>query len=266
MSLHFPQHNANIANMIQDILAELNFSDKEVAVYLAMIRTDQATAFTISKETDINRTTVYDVLDTLIEKGLASKVTKMTKTYFYALPPEKLVNYLDREKRQYENKIDSQKEKIKKIMPELLSMQNINSVNKPKIKFFEGEKGMREAYEDSLSAHEPIRAYANVEEMHKGLPNFFPDYYNRRAAANIHIRAIIPQNEISRKRAEKDRDEMRTTKFLPEKQMTFSPEINIYNNKILMASWKEKMAIVIESKELSDLHKLMFDLVWKSLI
>jgi sugar-specific transcriptional regulator TrmB len=251
--------------MIKDILVELGFSEKEIDVYLAMIRLDRATASLIAKETNINRTTVYDILAILIKRGLASKIAKSSKTYFYAFPPDKLVDYLEREKRQYEKKIDAQKEKIQKIMPELVSMQNIYSVNKPKVKFFEGEKGMREAYEDSLTAKEPIRAYANVEEMHAGLPDFFPEYYKRRAQANIHIKAVIPQNKLSRERAEKDSEEMRTTKFLPDEKMKFSPEINIYNNKILMTSWKEKMAIVIESKELADVQKLIFDLLWERL-
>jgi sugar-specific transcriptional regulator TrmB len=251
--------------MIKDILIELGFSEKEIDVYLAMIHLDRATASLIAKETNINRTTVYDILAILIKRGLASKIVKSSKTYFYAFPPDKLVDYLEREKRQYEKKIDAQKEKIHKIMPELVSMQNIYSVNKPKVKFFEGEKGMREAYEDSLTSKEPIRAYANAEEVHKGLPGFFPEYYQRRAKADIHIRAIFPQNQVSQERAKKDSVEKRTTKFLPEEKMTFSPEINIYNNKILMASWKEKMAIVIESKELADVQKLIFDLLWERL-
>lgn len=58
---------------------------------------------------------------------------------------------------------------------------------------------------------------------------------------------------------------MRQTKFLPQESMTFSPEINIYNNKMLIASWKEKMAIIIESKELADLQKLIFNMLWDCL-
>jgi len=251
--------------MIKKILANLNFSEKEIEIYLAMISLDQATASMISKESNINRTSVYDVLELLIKKGLVSKVKKTTKTYFYALPPDKLIDYLEREKREHDKELDLQKEKIKKIMPELISLQNIHSKNKPKVKFFEGEKGMREAYEDSLTAISPILAYANVEEMHKGLPNFFPEYYARRAKAGIHIKAIIPQNTLSKQRAQKNSEEMRTTKFLPSEKMTFTPEINIYNNKILIASWKEKMAIIIESKELADLQRMIFDLVWGNL-
>ncbi|MEZ4103918.1 MAG: helix-turn-helix domain-containing protein [Candidatus Paceibacterota bacterium] len=251
--------------MIKEILEELGFSEKEVEIYLAIIKSDQATASLIAKETDVNRTTVYDILETLMHKGVVSKIKKAGKTYYYALSPDKLIDYLEREKREFSKKIDLQKEKVSKIMPKLISIQNLHSVNKPKVRFYEGEKGMREAYEDSLQADGLIRAYANVEEMHKGLPNFFPEYYKRRAEANIHIRAILPQNEASFDRAAKDSEEMRTTKFLPEEKMTFSPEINVYNNKVLVASWKESMAIVIESKELADFHKLVYDLLWDSM-
>lgn len=252
------------SDMIKETLEQLGFSKKEVEIYLAIIKLDQATASLIAKETDVNRTTVYDILEELMSKGIVSKIKKANKTFFYALPPNKLTDYLEREKREFSKKIETQKAKMEKIMPELLSLQNLHSINKPKVQFFEGEKGMREAYEDSLLADGVIRAYANVEEMHKGLPDFFPEYYKRRSEAGIHIRAILPQNQASIDRASKDSEEMRTTKFLPQEKMTFSPEINIYNNKVLIASWKESMAVVIESKELADFHKLMYDLLWDS--
>lgn len=251
--------------MIKNILEKVGFSEKEIKVYLAIIEIGQTTASIIAKKTKLNRTTMYDILDNLIRKGLVSKYKKESKTYFNALSPEKLLNYLDREKEEKEKIIEDQKESIKKILPQLISMQNIYSKNKPKVQFFEGEKGMREAYEDSLTSDGLILAYANVEEMHKGLPNFFPNYYKRRAENKIHIKTILPQNKESIARAKKNKKEMRTTKFLPDEKMIFSPEINIYNNKILFVSWKEEMAIIIESKELADFHKLTFELVWNSL-
>lgn len=75
----------------------------------------------------------------------------------------------------------------------------------------------------------------------------------------------MPRNEISIERISHNQEEMRDTRFLPEEKMTFSPEVNIYNNKMLIASWKEKIAIIIESKELADLQKITFDLLWNSL-
>jgi hypothetical protein len=54
-------------------------------------------------------------------------------------------------------------------------------------------------------------------------------------------------------------------KLIPKEKYNFSPELNVYNDKILIASWQEKMAIIIESKEIADLHKKMFDLLWSKL-
>ncbi len=58
---------------------------------------------------------------------------------------------------------------------------------------------------------------------------------------------------------------MRTVKFLPKESLPFSPEVNFYNNKMLFVSWEEKIAVIIESKEVADFHKMTFNLVWDNL-
>lgn len=250
--------------MIQTLLEQLNFSKKESLIYLALLEIGPAKANAIAKKTGLNRTTIYDVFDVLLQKGLISKYKKSGGTFFNALNPTQLLSYLDREKEEKIKLVEKQKQQITELLPQLISLQNICST-KPKVQFFEGEKGMREAYEDTLNAREIILAYANVQTMHEGLPNFFPEYYQRRARKKIFIRAILPRNELSIERAKHNQEEMRDTRFLPDDQMTFSPEVNIYNNKILVASWKEKMAVIIESKELADLQKLIYNLLWETL-
>jgi sugar-specific transcriptional regulator TrmB len=250
--------------MIKDLLNQLNFSEKESRIYLALLEIGSGKAKEISRKTGLNRTTVYDICDTLLQRGLVSKYKKGAGTYFNALEPKHLLTYLEREKEEQAKTIEKQKQRVAELLPQLISLQNIFTT-KPKVQFFEGEKGMREAYEDTLTAKEIILAYANVETMHEGLPSFFPEYYKRRAEHKIFIRAIVPRNELSIERSGHNQEEMRDTRYLPEAEMTFSPEVNIYQNKILVASWKEKMAILIESKELADLQKLTFELLWKTL-
>lgn len=250
--------------MIKSLLKQLEFSDKEAQVYLALMELGSVKVAEIAKKTGLNRTSVYDLLESLLQKGLISKYKKGPATYFNALDPKHLLSYLDREKEEKAKRIEKQKQKVSELLPQLISLQNIYT-SKPKVQFFEGEKGMREAYEDTLTAKGRILAYANVETMHEGLPNFFPEYYKRRAENKIFIRAIIPRNKLSIERTAVNQQEMRDTRFLPDERMTFSPEVNIYNNKILIASWKEKIAIIIESKELADLQKLTFNLLWDTL-
>ena len=254
----------NPQQSIIGLLKELGLSDKESLIYIALLKEGSAKAVTVARKTGINRTTVYDLFDSLIQKGLINKAKKKAAVYFNALDPKNLLTYLDREKEEKAKIVDSQKEKIKELLPNFISLQN-TATNKPKVMFFEGEKGMREAYEDTLTSKEIILAYANVATVNEGLPNFFPEYYKRRAAKKIFIRAIMPPNAPSIDRAKFDQEEMREIRFLPESEAVFSPEVNIYNNKILVVSWKEKMALIIESKELVELQKIMFGIIWNVL-
>jgi sugar-specific transcriptional regulator TrmB len=250
--------------MIQDLLSSLDFSQKESSTYLALLEIGSGKAQEVAKKTGLNRTTVYDIFETLMQKGLVSKYKKGSSTYFNALEPKHLLTYLDREKEEQAKMIERQKQKVSDLLPQLISLQNISN-SKPKVTFFEGEKGMREAYEDTLTANGMLLAYANIETIHEGLPNFFPEYYKRRVGNKIFGRGIAPRNTQTIEQMKSNREEMRDVRFLPDADMTFTPEVNIYNNKMLIVSWKEKMAIIIESKELADLQRLTFELLWKTL-
>lgn len=249
--------------MIIDQLKKIGFSEKEALVYTHLIRLGAQPVSIIAERAGINRTTTYDIIDSLTKKGLISSLKKDGYTHFKALDPKELLNYLEREKVEHVKKIEKQQKEMEELLPALISLENPEST-KPKVTFFEGEKGMRQAYEDTLTSTEPILAYANVEDMHRGLPNFFPEYYQRRAIEkNIHIRAIFPDNKISRERHEQDKKENRESLLVPAKEYDFSPEINVYDDKVLYASWREKMAIIIKSKEIADFHKQMYKLCWK---
>ncbi len=246
------------------VLEELGFSTKEIAVYLALLAVDSSTVTEIAKKAEIQRTTCYEILDSLLHRGIITKFKKHKKIYFQAGDPRRLIQYLEREKEEKIKVIEQQKSKVNEVMTEFLSLLEPKNT-KPKVEFYEGEKGMREAYENTLTSEGEILSYANVEEVHKGLPNFFPEYYTRRAALGIPIRAVFTNNAPSKELATHDKQEMRETVILPDPQDTFSPEINIYNNKMLIASWKEKMAVIIESKELADLQRVIYKIVWDAL-
>ncbi|MCW1930318.1 MAG: helix-turn-helix domain-containing protein [Candidatus Kerfeldbacteria bacterium] len=244
-------------------LQSLGFTQKESVLYCVLLEHDAMTAATLASLTGINRTTVYDVLLTLVQKGLVSKYAYQGVTVFQALRPERLHNYLEREKEESIHRIDVQQRSLQEYMPAFLSLF-ASSVGHPKVQFFEGEKGMREAYEDTLTAQGMIYAYTNVATMIEKLPHFFPDYFIRRAKLRIPIKAIFVDNNESRFRAENDREELRQTRFFP-KGIVFSPEVKIYNNKMLIASWSETVSVIVESAETITLQRAIFELLWESL-
>lgn len=250
--------------MIKKFLQTLGFSEKEIKLYVALLELGRGTPTEISRKTNLNRTTVYDIVRVLMDRGLISKFKKGSSTYFYSRDPKQLLAYLEREKQESVRKFEKQQKRLTELLPEFVSLENLKKRSRPRVQFFEGEKGVREAYEDTLTSSGTIYAYTNVQAMIEGLPNFFPDYWKRRAKKKIPIHAVFVDNTASRERAKFNQEELRQTKFL-EKGKEFSPEVKIYNDKMLIASWKEKIAVIVESGEFIKLQKTIFEELWKRL-
>jgi len=241
---------------LEQALIEIGLSEKEAGVYLALLSIGRGTVSQISRSANINRTTGYDILDSLSAKGLVSISGKEPKQEYSAESPENIEKFIAEDIRHKHEAL----KKAESLIPELKSMHNL--AGRPRVRFYEGTEGLVEVYEDTLTSHEPIRAYATVDDMHAALPNYFPKYYKRRASAGIEIRAIIPKTEIGIERSIHDKDEARQSAFVPADKFYFSPEINIYDNKVMIASWREKLGIIIESSEIADAMKKIYELAW----
>lgn len=238
-------------------LISIGFSEKEALVYLALLQLGKRTVTVIARNANINRTTVYDILDSLAAKGLVSISGKEPLQEYVAESPDKILNLV---RQDIEQKQASLKQ-AEDLVPQLKSMHNVT--DRPQVRFYEGMEGVEQVYEDTLTSHETILAYANVNEMHTAMPHYFPKYYKRRTNKGIHIRAIIPSNPAGMERVNEDINEARESALVPENKVYFSPEINIYDNKIMIASWKEKLGIIIESKEIAEAMKTIYELAWK---
>lgn len=245
-----------VSENIEEILVKIGLSENESKVFLVLLGLGRGTVTQITRKAGINRTTGYDILDNLVAKGLASISGKEPKQEYIAESPDKVVALLEKEI----NEKSEQLKKIKSVLPEMKVLHNV--AGRPKVRFYEGVQGLKDVYEDTLTSHEPIRAYASVDDMHTGLPNYFPQYYERRAGKGIAIRAIIPDTEIGRERKSLNAKEKRETALVPRGSFDFSPEINIYDDKVMIASWREKLGIIIESAEISDAMKKIYELAW----
>ncbi len=238
-------------------LTDLGFSDKEASVYLALLELGPSTTTEISRLGGINRTTGYDILESLASEGLINSIGETKIQKFVAESPEKVISFL-------ENKIKQSQEKLEQaytLLPELLSVYNVKE--KPKVKFYEGIERVKEAFEDTLTADKEILGYAVGTDAFKAVgEGYLRNYFKRRVEKNIKVKVIAPDDPDTLKVIAKDREELRESLVVPRDKFYFTTETNIYNNKILNVSWKEKFAVVIESKEIVDAQKKVFELAW----
>ncbi|MBX4200895.1 hypothetical protein KW786_02080 [Candidatus Parcubacteria bacterium] len=242
---------------LEEKLIEYGLSSKEARVYLTLLKTGTSLVTDVAKEADINRSTAYVVLESLAKDGLVSITERKNVRLYTPAPPERIALNLENSAKKYSELVNS----VKSILPELKSVYS-GSGPKPKIQFFEGLEGIKTVYEDTLTSKETIRAFASIESMHAALPGFFPDYYKRRTERNIKIRAIFPDTDQAKERIKNDQQEKRESILVSKDKYSFTPEINIYDHKVVFMSLKERFALVIESEEVADALKKAFELAW----
>lgn len=239
-------------------LCQLGLSTKEALVYLATLELGTASAVsTIAKKANINRTTAYDILEQLLQKGIIISKKRSSGRFYEALPPAKIVAYLKEQSRKYAKLAKEAYE----ILPELT--QHYHAQGRPRVYFYEGEEGLIRVYEETLTASGEILAYASDQINQETIPWYFPHYYQRRTAKKIPIRALFPDTPKDRERHLNDKNELRKSRLLPKEILDFTPEINFFDDKIMIADWKEKLGIIIQSPEIAKVFKQTFELAWE---
>lgn len=239
-------------------LEKFGLSKKEAKVYISLLELGSSPVNEIAKKALVNRSTTYVLLESLAKHGLVSISEKRGVKFYNPASPERLIQFLEESVKKYTELVGV----AHGLLPELKAIY-VGVGPKPRVQFFEGPEGIKTAYEDTLTAQETIRAYASIENMHKALPDYFPDYYRRRAKNNVKIRAIFPDTPEAKERTKYNQEEARETLLVPHEEYAFSPEINIYDNKIVFMSLVEKFSLIIESQELADALKKAFELSWE---
>lgn len=243
---------------IEQNLEYLGLKTKEIKAYLSLLRLQKASPHQVAKESGLERTTVYKLLDSLSERGLVSKSAIGKRVTYAAESPKQLKLMLNK-----------QESVVEQILPFLSALQGSKGT-KPVIKFYEHQDGIRQVLRDSLNCQEKIRRdFAFVENVVElfGL-RFLHKYIEDRVKKKIKVKSLrrMPSGlNISEKDWYLKKDNksiLREVRYLPQ-NTRFEPLIIIYDHVVaIISSKKESYAIVIESPEFSQAMKTLFDIAW----
>jgi len=132
----------------------------------------------------------------------------------------------------------------------------------PKVVFFQDETGLQNVLEDTFNSSEPLRCYASLDELSELLPNYMPRYYQKRVACGLKVRSIYPATPKSYLHKMRDQFELRESRLIPI-DFDFHLDLMIYDHKVVITSLKEKFGVMIQSKEIAEAQKKIFDLIWE---
>ncbi len=85
----------------REVLEELGFTQREIKVYLAMLELGSSTVGPIAARSGLQHSKVYETLDKLMKKGLASYVVVSKTKHFQASDPKEILNLMDERKRRF---------------------------------------------------------------------------------------------------------------------------------------------------------------------
>ncbi len=224
-------------------LKEAGLTENENKVYIALIDLGPSLAGKISRKTGIHRRTIYDVTETLIQKGIISYILENNRRVFTANDPQHLIEMID------------EKKVILAPLIEQLSQKFKTTKKNEQTNFYRGKNGLKIVLESQLNYSEILILGAN-REAYNSIPYYFKWFNERRKQKKIKLRVITPDKGIQPKI-------LAETRYLPEKYS--SPVvINIYGNSVAMILWgKNPFAIVVEQDEFAQSYKKYFELMWK---
>ena len=245
------------SKMLITQLVEFGLSDKEAKVYLALLELEVAGVTEVAETANINRSSTYVVLSSLKKKGLVSTSEDKKIQHYIAVSPEMLF----REAEDRANQAEKIKKTIDNIIPELKALHK-DTKQRPKIKIFEGSRGFINAFEDTLDSKEKvIRVFSNGQRIFNKLPEYFPNYVQRRIKLGIKMHGIHPDNKIGRHLI-KTSPKFDQPMLISFKMSKFPADMAIYDNKIGYMSPDQDLALIIESKEIASVMKNIFDLAF----
>lgn len=243
--------------MLNKVLQGIGLNSNEAKVYLVCLKLGTQDIDAISQKTGFSPYETSLILTNLLDRGFISKFAK-GKDFFTAEKPHVLLKILENTKYKMEKSIKV----FSSVLPKFEEFMN-PALTKPEISFYEGKEGIIAAYEDSLTSKTDILAIASVEDTESYFPEYVPKYYKRRKTAGIFIRAIFPDSKMARQRHERDKEELRISKIIPNTLLKFHIELYIYEDKVAYFSVAEELAVIVKSKIIAESMRDVFELCWK---
>ena len=121
---------------VQESLREIGLNEKEAKVYLSLLKNGRVTPAALAKLTKVSRPTVYNIVKSLLSKGIIAEDVGGKTMHLVPLPPQNLKQIVDKPKRELEEK----ERAIDKLINDLSLVTANKRYQVPKIRFVEEDE------------------------------------------------------------------------------------------------------------------------------
>lgn len=244
-------------------LQEFGLNDKEIVIYLSLLKYGPNTIMDLARKTGIKRSTTHNNVEELIKKGLVSQTNYGERRMVIAEDPDKLKFLLEQRKwevSKLERNMDGIVEEIYNSIPKAKENTNVE------VKYYNELKDIRSVYEETLTANE-VYSYVNLDKYYE----IFPDpigLQQKALKSNIkrEVYDIVVDTPKAREVKKKDLKRYQV-KFISSEDRSTGFDFLIFNNRVAMIQLdiEKPLAILIYSVNLAEALKSFHKTIWKLL-
>ncbi|EKE15933.1 MAG: Transcriptional regulator, TrmB [uncultured bacterium] len=249
--------------MLDTIFEKIGLKREHSDLYLALLESGIMPAGKLAKHLNMPRSTVYGLLEDLAQEGLVLQNEKNNVKLWQAVNPETIKTIINEKI----NGLENTRSGFESMLESLKKSQKTDFMS-PKFHYFEGADEMQMMLKNVLLYNDletelcwPVKDITRVlgEE-------FLHDFNIKRIRSNIHIKVIWPMDKVGD--IEKNtflapgKEVKREVRIAPE-GVDFSMGYWAYGNKVMfMSSKAENFGFIVESRELRQLMKTQFEVLW----
>jgi HTH-type transcriptional regulator, sugar sensing transcriptional regulator len=212
----------------------------------------------------IPRSSLYGFLYNLAASGLVVQTKVHDTKMWQAVSPEKISAVFDKKMSDFE----IAKSQFEKILATLKNKYSKDIIT-PRFLYFEGVEGLKNIFRDGLMYRDiATQSFWPIKDMLDSLgPEFFIGFNKKRIQRGIRLQIIWPENErVSFERYPflgVGKKHLRDIRISP-KGISCTMGYWAYENKVaFISSKKESFGFIVESRELRQMMKTQFDILWK---
>lgn len=229
----------------KEALKEIGLTEGETAVYLALLKLGSSNVHQLKKETKIHRTTIYDFLEGLANKGLISDLIEKGMHYYTAAPPQKLFGILE-----------TKKDHLGLVMKTLEDLSKFEK-QEIKVEVFRGKEGFRTVTNEISKRKSELLGFGIDEKKFEEVLGIeMLQIFRKEKEAGITERIITWEG------AKFIYGEPHIQyRFIPRQYFSPTP-ITIFSDIVSIQIWEPFTIIMIKNKELAESYKKHFELLW----
>jgi len=247
--------------MYEELFKTIGLNENEAEIYEILLNLGPVPVREILKKTALQRSNLYNVLNSLKAKGLVGeKIGKAGLTIFYPETPDKLEDLVTASKK----RLAQSKSQFEANLAALKSLFFL-SQERPVIRFYEGKAGVEKVAADSLTSKTEILSYLDPEAIDKYIGDLNLEYKRQRVEKEIFKKILVADTSFNRRRYAKIDIAITAVRYMDEKITPFQTIMQIYNNKISYITLTEKkmIGVIIEDQNIYQMHKAIFEYNWR---